>query len=125
MEIKIPPFLSIILKNFIQKKSTRLYPYEKRKPFPKVRGKLVNDIKKCIFCGACSLKCPSKCIEVDKRQGVWKYKAHLCIFCGTCEETCPTKSIKHLEHFLEPFLQKEIVNLKGTPPSKKSKKISK
>lgn len=124
MEIKIPPFILTTLKNLIQKKSTRLFPYEKRTPFPKSRGKLINNIESCIFCGACALKCPSKCIEVDKKQGLWKYKPYFCVFCGTCEEVCPTKSLSHLGDFLEPFAEKKEINLKGTPPKKKSLKPS-
>ena len=56
-----------ILRNLVVKKSTRRYPYEVREPFAKVRGELVNDIDRCIFCGSCQVKCPSRCIEVDKQ----------------------------------------------------------
>ncbi|MCK7512752.1 MAG: hypothetical protein MZV70_57775 [Desulfobacterales bacterium] len=51
-----------IVRNLVVKKSTRMYPAEVREPFAKVRGELINDIERCIFCGTCEVKCPSQCI---------------------------------------------------------------
>ena len=42
-----------ILKNAVSKYATRLYPFEVREPFEKVRGNLDIDIDKCIFCKKC------------------------------------------------------------------------
>ena len=50
-----------ILRNLAARKSTRRYPREVRETFDRVRGELVNDIRRCVFCGAC---------EVDRKSVV-------------------------------------------------------
>ena len=84
-----------ILRNLVVKKSTRRYPFEVCETFDKVRGELVNDIARCIFCGTCEVKCPSQCIEVDRKAAVWTCDPFACVYCGVCVDTCPAKSLFH------------------------------
>ncbi len=73
---------------------TRKYPVEKREPFPGVRGKLVIEEDKCIYCGACARKCPSKAIQVKRQpEKEWRFERFRCILCGYCVEVCPKKCL--------------------------------
>lgn len=113
-----------ILKNFVSKKATRLYPFEVREPFENFRGELVNDIDACIFCGMCSKKCPSQCITVDKTTGSWDCDPCACVYCSICVDACPTKCLTMSPEHRKPFAEKFIYSLKGTPPKPKKKKAA-
>ena len=73
-----------ILRNFVSRRATRLYPLEVRPPFDGVRGALCNDVTLCNFCGICAAKCPSRCIGVDKKSATWQCDPFACVFCGIC-----------------------------------------
>lgn len=107
-----------ILRNLVGKKSTRRYPAEQREPFEKVRGELENDIGRCIFCGTCAAKCPSQCIEVDKKACQWVYNTFACVFCGVCVDNCPTKSLSQKRRPPEPVFQHFVIRLQGKPKEK-------
>jgi len=110
-----------ILRNLVVKKSTRRYPYEVREPFAKVRGELVNDIDRCIFCGSCQVKCPSRCIEVDKQACQWHYDPFVCVYCGVCVDICPAKSLSHKPEYRKPTAERVTVSQQGQPRKKKEK----
>ena len=110
-----------ILRNLAVKKSTRLYPYEVREPFAKVRGELVNDIDRCIFCGSCQVKCPSRCIEVDKQAYQWHYDPFACVYCGVCVDICPAKSLYQKPEYRKPTAERVTVSQQGQPRKKKEK----
>lgn len=115
-----------ILKNFLSKPATRLYPIEVRPPFEEARGALVNDIKECIFCGACQRKCPSHCIEVDKKAATWNWDPMACIYCGICVDNCPTNCLTQDKLYQQAMAERETVSLKGEvkKPKKKSAKAT-
>jgi len=102
-----------ILRNLVVKKSTRRYPFEVRETFDKVRGELVNDIVRCIFCGSCELKCPSQCIEVDRKAAVWTYNPFACVFCGVCVDICPAKSLSQKTQYLRSMDKRLMVSMQG------------
>jgi len=110
-----------ILRNLAVKKSTRRYPYEVREPFPRVRGELLNDIDRCIFCGSCQVKCPSRCIEVDKQAYQWHYDPFACVYCGVCVDICPAKSLYQKPEYRKPTAEKMTVSQQGQPRKKKEK----
>ena len=110
-----------IMRNLVVKKSTRRYPYEVREPFAKVRGELVNDIERCIFCGSCQTKCPSRCIEVDKETYRWNYDPFACVYCGVCVDVCPAKSLLQKAEYRKPVAEKLTISLQGQPRKKKEK----
>jgi formate hydrogenlyase subunit 6/NADH:ubiquinone oxidoreductase subunit I len=113
-----------VLHNLTSKKATRRYPRQKRSAFENTRGELANRIDICIFCGACQLKCPSQCIQVDKKNAVWTYDPSACVYCGICVEICPVDSLyQKLEYRLPNEILKPVA-MQGEP-KKKSKKNEK
>jgi ech hydrogenase subunit F len=111
-----------VLRNLVVKKSTRRYPFEVRETFDKVRGELVNDIVRCIFCGSCEVKCPSQCIEVDRKAAVWTYDPFACVFCGVCVEICPAKSLSQKTHYLRSVDKRLRISLQGELKKKSKEK---
>jgi ech hydrogenase subunit F len=85
--------LKNILKNLGRKPATRLYPFEKREPFPGSRGHIDMTIETCIFCGACEKRCPANAIKVTRDPKSWTIDRHACILCGYCVEVCPKDCI--------------------------------
>lgn len=110
-----------VIKNFLSKKATRLYPFEVRAPFEGYRGELVNNIDACIFCGLCAKKCPSQCITVERTTGVWECDPYACIYCSICVESCPTKCLSMNNVHRKPAAAKSMYTLQGVPPKPKKK----
>lgn len=102
-----------ILRNLALRKSTRRYPREVRETFDRVRGELLNDIQRCVFCGTCEAKCPSQCIAVDRKAAVWTYDPFACVYCGVCVEICPAKSLYQKTLYRQPTTQRVIVRMQG------------
>jgi ech hydrogenase subunit F len=107
-----------ILRNLVVQKSTRMYPANVREPFAKVRGELMNDIERCIFCGTCEVKCPSRCIQVEKKACIWTYDPFACVYCGVCVDTCPAKSLYQKTQYRSPAGARIIVSQQGQPRKK-------
>ncbi|MFZ5764413.1 MAG: 4Fe-4S binding protein [Thermodesulfobacteriota bacterium] len=87
----------LVLKNLFTRPATRPYPREERPPFSGARGRLVNTASTCILCGMCARVCPSHCITVRRRDGMWEYDPFACVYCGLCAENCPTGSLLQRE----------------------------
>jgi len=113
-----------ILRNFFSARATRPYPTTRREPFPEVRGELVNDIEKCIFCSICATKCPSQCLHVDKTAGTWECEAYACVNCGVCVENCPTKSLSQKPLYQPVGTARVHIRLQGVPPKSKKKEVA-
>jgi ech hydrogenase subunit F len=111
-----------ILRNLVVKKSTRRYPFEVRETFDKVRGELVNDIVRCIFCGTCEVKCPSQCIEVDRKAAVWTYDPFACVYCGVCVDTCPAKSLSQKLQYRRCEDKRILISMQGELKKKSKEK---
>ena len=107
-----------VIRNLLRKKATRRYPREIRPTFENVRGALFNDIAKCTFCGICAIKCPSQCITVDKKAGIWIYDPFACVFCGICADICPAESLHQQSEYRLPLAGRETITLKGEPKPK-------
>ncbi len=104
-----------ILRNLLVKKSTRRYPREVRDPFDRVRGELINNMQACNFCGVCAAKCPSQCITVDKKAGVWTCNPFSCVYCGVCVDACPAQSLSQEQRYRSPVTEPVLISLKGQP----------
>jgi ech hydrogenase subunit F len=107
-----------IMRNLVVKKSTRRYPHEVRETFDKVRGELINDIDRCIFCGTCAVKCPSQCLEVDKQAYKWIYDPFACVYCGVCVDICPAKSLYQKTLYRKPTGERLTISMQGKPRKK-------
>jgi pyruvate ferredoxin oxidoreductase delta subunit len=49
------------------------------------------DIKKCTYCGLCSLYCPPHCMLT--KDDHFEPNLEYCKGCGVCAKECPTKAI--------------------------------
>ena len=113
---------SNIVRNLVVKKSTRRYPAEVRDPFAKARGELINDIERCIFCGTCEVKCPSQCIQVDRKACIWTCDPFACVYCGVCVDTCPAKSLFQKTEYRSPTGERLVIRQQGQPRKKERAK---
>jgi ech hydrogenase subunit F len=104
-----------ILRNLVQRKSTRRYPYETRDPFDGTRGELINDMEVCTLCGVCGAKCPSQCISVDKKAGLWTCDPFACVYCAICVDACPSKSLSQKRAYRAPSTRPGLISLNGHP----------
>jgi len=111
-----------ILRNLVVQKSTRRYPVEVRETFDKVRGELVNDIARCIFCGTCEVKCPSQCIEVDRKAAIWTCDPFACVYCGVCVDTCPAKSLFQKTQYRSAADKRVMISMQGELKKKAKEK---
>jgi ech hydrogenase subunit F len=83
----------IALRNLFTGPATRRYPYVVRENFPGCRGRIVIDYPACIFCGACSRRCPAASIQVEKGEKLWSIDRFSCVSCGLCVKVCPKKCL--------------------------------
>ena len=109
-----------VLRNLFTKSATRLYPFVKREIFDEVRGALGIEIDKCILCKACELRCPTRCIKVDPKEGVWSFDPMACVACGVCVAVCPKKCLFIGKEYRKPLLARGIISHQGTPRVKKT-----
>lgn len=88
----------LTLKSLFSKAPTRRYPYERREPYARTRGRIdMIDVHKCIFCGMCERKCPADSIIIDKAESRWTYYPYKCVACNACVEACPTDDLEMLQ----------------------------
>lgn len=81
------------LRSLFSKPATVQYPFEKREPYPAMRGHVVNDIDECILCGLCTRACPVQALAVNRKEGTWTINPYRCIQCGHCIRECPRDSL--------------------------------
>jgi len=111
--------LPVVLKNLFGRIATRPYPKQPRQPFAGSRGQIVNDPGKCVLCGTCARDCPSQCLTVSRKEGLWQYEPFACVFCGVCVESCPTGSLAQLSQWRPAVRERERVVLKVEVKSEK------
>jgi len=74
---------------------TLRYPFEPSIVPEGFHGQPQLDIDKCTGCGACSMACPARCIEItdEADQRTMLYCLDRCSYCARCEEVCPEEAI--------------------------------
>lgn len=118
-------FAREMLGNLFKPPATVEYPL-KPKTFPEInRGKVVNSIDDCIFCGMCMRICPSAAITVDRGTRTWSINRFACVQCKACVDHCPKKCLGMDVQYTEPAREKTSEVLQGKPlPTPAPKKDS-
>jgi ech hydrogenase subunit F len=70
-----------------------MYPQRPRAYSAATRGKVENEIEKCIFCRLCEKNCPTAAIGVSKEKKEWEIDSLKCCTCRRCVEVCPKKCL--------------------------------
>ena len=113
------------LKSLFTKAPTVKYPFQKREPFERTRGRIeMADMKSCILCGLCARKCPAYAIEVNKEEETWTYHPHSCIYCDSCVRSCP-KSCLIMKHQYSPVVTKLEPEVHKKPPLTPEEQVEK
>ena len=91
--MRIGTMLSDILRGIVQPVATELYPFERREPPARLRGKLVWDPSSCIGCGLGEKDCPAEALRlivIDKKAKRFAMRYHIdrCTFCAQCVQSC-------------------------------------
>ncbi len=86
-----------VLRTFLKKPATILYPAEKIDMPEKFRGRIKFYPEKCIGCMLCMKDCPSNAIKISKLPD-GKFEAEIdldkCIYCAQCVDSCPRKALE-------------------------------
>lgn len=109
-------FAKEMLSNMFKPPVTTEYPIKPRKPIEGVRGRVVIDIEKCIFCGSCQRNCPADAITVNRAKGTWEINPFSCVMCRGCVDNCPKKCLTMAPMYTEPATEKKNILVQGTPP---------
>jgi ech hydrogenase subunit F len=108
------------IKNLFSKPATSMYPHTPANYKGKTRGRVLNEIDVCIFCGACQKKCPTGAIKVNRAESTWTIDRLKCIACAYCVDFCPKKCLEMGKVYAEPTTQQEEVTLQGARVSDNS-----
>lgn len=96
--------LSSALRNLFRRPFTTRYPYASSNIPETNRGRVMWDMRKCIFCRKCERNCPTRAILTDKVSKTQSVFRHRCITCNTCVEVCPTQTISMHPEYSKPDL---------------------
>jgi len=95
-----------VTKNLLGGPATLMYPKVKRSFTAITRGRVENNINKCIFCGMCSRRCPTDAIAVTKDCKEWQIDRLKCCTCNLCVEICPVKCLSMENQYAPPISEK-------------------
>ena len=98
-----------VIGNLFSRPATRRYPWPQREPHraPRSRGRIEIDIDVCIFCSACSKRCPTDAIIVTRAKKEWNIDRLRCCTCNACVEVCPVKCLSMAERYTSPTVTKD------------------
>ena len=82
-----------ITRSLFGKPATLMHPQRPRAYSAATRGKVENEIEKCIFCRLCERNCPTDAILVSKEKKEWQIDSLKCCTCRRCVEVCPVKCL--------------------------------
>jgi NADH-quinone oxidoreductase subunit I len=84
------------LKNLFTAPSTHDYPSAPSSKDKQIRGLILFEEPKCIWCLKCEDVCPPGAIrftqDTESYQYTYHYNPYLCIYCGECVRACPDKA---------------------------------
>ena len=90
---RFPGISKTIIRSLVGKPATLMYPQRKRTYTVATRGKVENEIERCIFCRLCEKNCPTKALAVSKEKNQWEIDSLNCCLCRRCVEVCPVKCL--------------------------------
>jgi|SRR5208283_545094 len=93
MGMKIPRLSKTLIKSLVGKPATEMYPQKKKTYMDATRGKVENEIERCLFCRLCEKNCPTKALAVSKEKNEWEIDSLKCCLCRRCVEVCPVKCL--------------------------------
>ena len=97
--MKVPPTLSVVLRNLFKNPATNPFPKSEPVPIPEgFRGKLVYHVDKCIGCKLCMNVCPAGVFEYVpeiKKVTLWLGR---CVFCQQCVDVCPVNALETVSY---------------------------
>ena len=96
-------------RHLFRPRQTIKYPFEYYEPADGYRGRIINDLEKCINCMLCARICPDKCISQKIVEGKkWpEIDFGRCCFCGFCVWVCPPDSLQMTKAHSFPTYNKE------------------
>jgi len=95
-----------VVRNLLQGPATLMYPKRKRVYTLITRGRIENEIEKCIFCGLCAKRCPTYALAVNKENKEWVVDRLKCCVCNLCVEICPVKCLSTHNHYFSPVTER-------------------
>jgi formate hydrogenlyase subunit 6/NADH:ubiquinone oxidoreductase subunit I len=95
-----------VMRNLFQVPATLMYPKRKRVYTMITRGRIENEIEKCIFCGLCAKRCPTYALAVNKEIKEWVIDRLKCCICNLCVEICPVKCLSTHNHYFSPVTER-------------------
>jgi ech hydrogenase subunit F len=110
------PFLSmskLVTRSAVRRPATRLYPAQRREPFPGTRGHIAFAINSCIFCNLCAKKCPTEAIVCSKADKTWQIDHTKCILCGNCVDACRKSCLSQLNTPAPPMRSHHVEIFRG------------
>lgn len=90
---RFPGISKTLMKSLAGEPATLMYPQRKRVYTEATRGKVDNEIERCIFCRMCERKCPTQALAVSKEKNEWEIDSLKCCLCRRCVEVCPVKCL--------------------------------
>lgn len=59
----------------------------------RLKGNVINNTEKCVYCGICEKVCPYNAIKVNEKTKTWVIDNKACRRCEKCVRKCPQKSL--------------------------------